>query len=504
MKTQLNPTIKAHLLRGAFYLLLLLAVCVIPFALGQRDARTADRPAFHGVSAQSQSQLLSHDIRPGLPAGPPRISSGPAGARLLRLLPMPRVPDVILYDQYDNAGALSTGSQNFEPDFDAFDDFTADDFVVPGGETWNITEVDVLGTYFNGSGPANSFNVFVYQDSGGLPGANVYTALDQSFTSADNFNFVISLSSAAVLPAGTYWVSVQANLDFGVGGQWGWTDRTVQSNSPAAWQNPGGGFGICLTWGYRGDPAGCNIDPGVPDQVYRLVGTTGGGTPTPTATTTPSATPTSTPTSTPSVTPSVTPTTTPSMTPSVTPSVTPSPSPTPSVTPSVTPTPSPTPTVTPTPSATPGECVFGFGYWKNHPEAWPVTELQLGNVTYTQEELLSIMHEPVRGNGLISLAHHLITAKLNVANGADPSCIQQTIADADALIGDLVVPPVGDGYLAPRDVNALKDTLEAYNEGQLCAPSCDNEGSPTPAPTTTPPRSPRRPPVMPHHQRPPR
>jgi len=93
------------------------------------------------------------------------------------------------------------------------------------------------------------------------------------------------------------------------------------------------------------------------------------------------------------------------------------------------------------------------------------------------------MHEPVHGNGLVSLAHHLITAKLNVANGADPSCIQQTIADADALIADLVVPPVGDGFLAPGDVNALKDTLENYDEGDLCAPSCDNEGSPTPSPS---------------------
>src|SRR5207244_3277244 len=148
---------------------------------------------------------------------------------------------------------------------------------------------------------------------------------------------------------------------------------------------------------------------------------------------------------------------------------------------------------TPTPTPTAGECVFGFGYWKNHPQAWPVTELQLGTVTYTQDELLSIMHEPVHGNGLVSLAHHLITAKLNVANGADPSCIQQTIADADALIGDLVVPPVGDGYLAPRDVNALADTLDQYNEGFLCAPSCE-ETSPSPPPTPTPSG---RPPVHP-------
>ena len=36
MKKQINPNIKAHLLRGAFYLILLVALGVIPFALGQR------------------------------------------------------------------------------------------------------------------------------------------------------------------------------------------------------------------------------------------------------------------------------------------------------------------------------------------------------------------------------------------------------------------------------------------------------------------------------------
>ena len=39
MKKQINPTIKAHLIRGAFYLLLLLAVCAIPFALAQSRIR---------------------------------------------------------------------------------------------------------------------------------------------------------------------------------------------------------------------------------------------------------------------------------------------------------------------------------------------------------------------------------------------------------------------------------------------------------------------------------
>ena len=50
MKKQIHPSIKAHLIRGAFYLLLLVAVCAIPFALAQSRSRgtakgTVARPA---------------------------------------------------------------------------------------------------------------------------------------------------------------------------------------------------------------------------------------------------------------------------------------------------------------------------------------------------------------------------------------------------------------------------------------------------------------------------
>jgi hypothetical protein len=135
--------------------------------------------------------------------------------------------------------------------------------------------------------------------------------------------------------------------------------------------------------------------------------------------------------------------------------------------------------------AQPGVCVFLQGFWKNQPDAWPVTELQLGNVTYNQQELLSILSQPVRGNGLVLLAHQLIAAKLNIANGADGSCIHQTLADAGSLIGDLVVPPVGNGYLQPRDVAGIAGVLGSYNEGNLCAPSCDN-GSLSPSQASRP------------------
>src|SRR5438034_7928107 len=39
MKKQIAPSVKAHLIRGAFYLLLLVSVSTIPFALGQRQSR---------------------------------------------------------------------------------------------------------------------------------------------------------------------------------------------------------------------------------------------------------------------------------------------------------------------------------------------------------------------------------------------------------------------------------------------------------------------------------
>jgi hypothetical protein len=60
MKKQINSTTKAHLLRSGFYMLLLLAVCVIPLALAQRDTTFATRVPPSAASAPaSQSPALS-------------------------------------------------------------------------------------------------------------------------------------------------------------------------------------------------------------------------------------------------------------------------------------------------------------------------------------------------------------------------------------------------------------------------------------------------------------
>jgi hypothetical protein len=136
-------------------------------------------------------------------------------------------------------------------------------------------------------------------------------------------------------------------------------------------------------------------------------------------------------------------------------------------------------------------CTYTQGFWKTHgPEGcasgnntnrWfdaanniPVTSLTLGTVTYTDLQLCSILNTPAGGNGLLSLAHQLIAAKLNIANGSSPVSIQSSIDAADALIGSLVIPPVGSGSLSPAATSALVTALTNYNEGAIGPGHCSN------------------------------
>jgi hypothetical protein len=115
-------------------------------------------------------------------------------------------------------------------------------------------------------------------------------------------------------------------------------------------------------------------------------------------------------------------------------------------------------------STTDAECTQGF--WKNHFELWPsgCFPMLLGNVAYTAADILAIYNTPANGNGLIFLAHQLITVQLNYCNGSNLSNISQDVADAHTLIGNLVVPT---GYLAPNACSDLTETLDEYNNGLI-------------------------------------
>ncbi len=116
-----------------------------------------------------------------------------------------------------------------------------------------------------------------------------------------------------------------------------------------------------------------------------------------------------------------------------------------------------------------------------------VQELQLGNVIYDREELQSIMDESSGDNGLIAVAKEQIAAKLNIANGANFDCIEQTVTDVDVLIGNLVIPPIGSGFIPLGNVQGYVNQLAQYNKGDLCcAMHCSAIPSPTPTATATP------------------
>src|SRR5215471_17526647 len=144
MKKQIHPTIKAHLIRGAFYLLLLVAVCAIPFALAQRNItkrsmaqpktaaakKIASAEARSGAPASlagSKQAKLAKQQRPAVTArsqgempndavpfaAAARTSELPVrtvatGIHPRRVLPAPKAPQVVLYDQYDNASTTAT------------------------------------------------------------------------------------------------------------------------------------------------------------------------------------------------------------------------------------------------------------------------------------------------------------------------------------------------------------------------------------------------------------
>lgn len=113
-------------------------------------------------------------------------------------------------------------------------------------------------------------------------------------------------------------------------------------------------------------------------------------------------------------------------------------------------------------------CTLTQGYWKTHPDAWPVTSLRLGDRIYTQDELLGLLHTAPRGDSSLILAHQLIAAELNRAAGAQ---VAADLAAAQAWMtanGDVL--PYG---VRSTEATALATALAAYNEGATGPGHCD-------------------------------
>lgn len=116
-------------------------------------------------------------------------------------------------------------------------------------------------------------------------------------------------------------------------------------------------------------------------------------------------------------------------------------------------------------------CTHSFGYWREHPDEWPVNDLILVEVDYTKEEILSILYTPPRGDATYILAFQLIAAKLNILNGADQTILGDAILDAESW---LVTHPLGS---KPKNLErkigiASAEVLEMFNKGEIGPGMC--------------------------------
>ena len=98
----------------------------------------------------------------------------------------------------------------------------------------------------------------------------------------------------------------------------------------------------------------------------------------------------------------------------------------------------------------------------------------LGGQTYTEGELLGVLRMRTTHDASLKLADQLIAAKLNIANGSDPTTIGTTVADADRLLaqfGGRLPYRVARSSVLGRSLVSDGHVLASYNSGRQ-TPTC--------------------------------
>jgi hypothetical protein len=215
----------------------------------------------------------------------PQRASGPTNTQPHFKYPNRNAPtgSTVLYDQ---SGTAENGApaQDFSSTYDAYDAQGADDFVVTDAAGWNVSAFNFQVTFSAGGIPTPPpagivYNVTVFADGGGLPGAAecTYTGvpgvLDGTFTSLS-----VALTPICSLTQGTHWVSLEASFDFPPQSFWSNQSGTTLGNE-GAWQNPGDGFGTgCTAWTSISSCGGSSpVGGGNPNYLFQVVGAVGGG-----------------------------------------------------------------------------------------------------------------------------------------------------------------------------------------------------------------------------------
>jgi hypothetical protein len=150
----------------------------------------------------------------------------------------------VLYDQNSGTGSDGFFSQTLSS-YPQYDEYLADDFTVPKGATWKVSEVDAGGFYYFEAGPATSVNVYFWKNKKDLPDGKkaLVSCLNVAPTNGLSTGaFEITLPKTCAKKASfaggkkgaTFWVSVQANMAGAeTSGYWAWDVVSVHGNQGA-------------------------------------------------------------------------------------------------------------------------------------------------------------------------------------------------------------------------------------------------------------------------------
>lgn len=182
---------------------------------------------------------------------------------------------------YDQSGAAANGvpAQQFQSAYDAYTSEGADDFVVTDAAGWNVSAFNFTVSFTAAPPPTITFDVNVYPNAAGLPGATATCSYDSvPGVIVGGTALSVALPSACALPQGTYWVALQGNVDFPP--QMFWSNKPDAGlGSNAAWRNPGDGFAAgCPSWSDVTTCGGTSpVGGGNPAYLFQVVGAVGGG-----------------------------------------------------------------------------------------------------------------------------------------------------------------------------------------------------------------------------------
>jgi hypothetical protein len=110
------------------------------------------------------------------------------------------------------------------------------------------------------------------------------------------------------------------------------------------------------------------------------------------------------------------------------------------------------------------------GYWKNHPDAWPVASITIGTKTYTKAQAISWLSSTGKDKS-VTMFQSYVSAYLSIQIGNDGSCVSQTMSDGyEWLVAHPVGSSIAGGSAAWAAGQPTQSTLDAYDNGLLCAP----------------------------------